>query len=72
MNLEEQEQCTVLWECAKCKALHIDPEVPPYVKLMYDGVQTYTAEPMLYWLSFGEVICHDCATKAGIPPLDER
>lgn len=72
MNLEEQERCTVLWECSMCKTLHIDPEVPPYTILMYDEIKSYTPEPMLYWLGLTDVVCADCAARVGIPAIDKE
>lgn len=57
-----------IWICAKCNKDFIDPEDYPDAE-PGEGEQI---EPRLYWLSPTEPVCHSCATKSGLPPIDKE
>lgn len=66
MELEASEYN--IWTCAKCSHEFVDPEDYPEAEISND----LQLEIRLYWLSPTEVLCSDCAIKAGIPPLDKE
>lgn len=56
------------WRCAKCGEELIDPEDFGYSHI----AQEIARESRLYWLSPTESLCYSCASRAGIPPIDEE
>ncbi len=61
------------WECSQCKGLYIDrdehPELAQVPQQFQDTFQGVEAQK--YFLGPLEVFCYACASRRGIPPLEE-
>lgn len=58
------------WQCVKCNKHFIDPDDFPRVQ--QKNLVDVKIERRTYWLSTTELVCHNCATAAGIPSIDEE
>jgi hypothetical protein len=64
---EDEHEPPKPWECIRCKTKYIDPE-----EYRWADIANYNTrvEVKSHWLGPTEIICEECAVKAGIPDVD--
>lgn len=70
---EDEHPNVETWNCIKCNRNFVDPEDHSYADALAEARKHEVVErlePRLYWLSVTEPLCGDCASEAGIPPID--